>query len=108
MRLSFSWASVRAPTTTEVTPGLRGERLQNGLLMAGRIASVRCDPQVRESRSAETQSLFIDPVVDVLAGRILIKAVAFLDFAFKLFALAVDLIEIVIRKIALLLLDLAL
>jgi hypothetical protein len=60
----------------------RGERLQNGLLMAGRIASVRCDPQVRESRSAETQSLLIYPVVDVLAGRILIKAVAFLDFAF--------------------------
>jgi hypothetical protein len=76
--------------------------------MVGRIALVRCDPQVRESRYAVTHSLVIDPVVDVLAGRILIKAVAFLDFAFKLFALAGNLIEIVIRKIAPLLLDLAL
>jgi hypothetical protein len=71
-------------------PILAADFAQNGLLMADRIASVRCDPQVRESRFAETQSLFIDPVVDVLAGRVLIKAVAFLDFAFKLFALAVE------------------
>jgi hypothetical protein len=62
---------------------------------------------VQKSNSAETRSLLIDPVVNVLADRILIEAVALLDFAFELFALAGNLIEIVIRKITPLLLDLA-
>jgi hypothetical protein len=63
---------------------------------------------VQKSNSAKTRSLLIDPVVNVLADRILIEAVAFLDFAFELFALAGNLIEVVIRKMTPLLLDPAL
>jgi hypothetical protein len=48
-----------------------------------------------------------DPVVDVLASFILSDAMAFLNLALKLFALAGNLVEIIIRKMTPLLLDLA-
>ena len=60
------------------------------------------------TRCAEAPSLLIDPLVDILARRILAQAIAFLNFALELLALASDLIEIVIRKMTPLLLDLAL
>jgi hypothetical protein len=42
--------------------------------------------------------LLLHPIIDILAYCILGNAVAFLDFAFELFALAGNFVEIVIRK----------
>ena len=45
-----------------------------------------------------TRSLLVQPVVDTLARRVSGDAGAFLNLAFKLFALAGNFVEIVIRK----------
>src|ERR1700730_2759631 len=60
------------------------------------------------ARSVTTGSLPVQPVVDRLARRVLGDAGAFLNLPFELFALAGDFVEIVIRKMTPLLLDLAL
>jgi len=54
-----------------------------------------------------TRSLPAQPVVDILPRRVFGDAGAFLNLPFKLFATARDLVEIIIRKMTPLLLDLA-
>jgi len=52
--------------------------------------------------------LALQPSIDVLAHQVFRDAVAMLDYTFKLFALSVDLSQIVIGELAPLLFDLAL
>src|ERR1700738_1856563 len=56
----------------------------------------------------KSRSLPVQPIVDRLVRRVFGDAGAFLNLALKLFALAGDLVEIIIRKMTPLLLDLAL
>jgi hypothetical protein len=52
-----------------------------------------------EVRVIETRSLqLLQPVVDILPRRVFGDAGAFLNLAFKLFALAGNFVEIIIRK----------
>src|ERR1700681_3917213 len=44
--------------------------------------------------------LSVIPVVDILLRLVLRNAIAFLDFSFELIALALDLIELVVRELA--------
>jgi hypothetical protein len=55
----------------------------------------------------KTRLLILQPIVDLLAHRVFADAGVFLNLAFKLFALAGNFVEIVIRKMTPLLLDLA-
>src|ERR1700730_12675407 len=55
----------------------------------------------------KARSLPVQPIVDILARRVFGDAGAFLNLALKLFALAGNLVEIIIRKMTPLLLDLA-
>jgi hypothetical protein len=59
------------------------------------------------ARSGASRLLLVQPVVDTLARRVFGDAGAFLNLAFKLFALAGNFVEIIIRKMTPLLLDLA-
>jgi hypothetical protein len=58
------------------------------------------------ARSGASRLLLVQPVVDTLARRVFGDAGAFLNLAFKLFALAGNFVEIIIRKMTPLLLDL--
>jgi hypothetical protein len=63
---------------------------------------------VRVTGDCGLPSLPAIPVVDVAAGAILLDAVAFLDLAFELVALAGDAVEVIVGELAPLFLDLAL
>src|SRR5215831_19373147 len=62
---------------------------------------------MRTARYAKIQLLPHHPVVDVLARLVLCDAIAFLNLAFELLTLAGDFVEIIVREMAPLLLDLA-
>ena len=72
-----------------------------GLARCGLTVHAKC------ARSGASRLLIVQPVVDTLARRVFGDAGAFLNLAFKLFALAGNFVEIVIRKMTPLLLDLA-
>src|ERR1700758_4292912 len=59
------------------------------------------------TKQAELRLLPRHPVVEFLARSIFCHAIAFLDLALELLALAVDLVDVIIRKLTPLLLDLA-
>ena len=69
--------------------------------------STSCTRSIQLLGCIQTWLLLHQPVVDILARRIFGDPGAFLDLAFKLFALAGNFVEIVIRKMTPLLLDLA-
>jgi hypothetical protein len=52
---------------------------------------------VQGPRKAESRSLPHHPVIDILARGILGDAITLLDFAFRLFPAAGDLVEIIVR-----------
>src|SRR5580704_4913224 len=72
-----------------------------------RRPSASCTRSIHSLGCVKTRSLLVQPVVDTLARRVFGDAGAFLNLALKLFALAGNLVEIIIRKMTPLLLDLA-